>query len=105
MPYYHLINSKFIAGSYYKAGEKNHQIIFSKCGSIEGAKYISTVLDGCIHYVAGGSLFLRSDALEFYKSDTSNTGVGCYWETKHDSLILRYNEFDNHNCVVLLKAH
>lgn len=40
--YSHLVNSRFIAGKYYSAGDTGHlhHIIFSKCGIIEGQEYI-----------------------------------------------------------------
>jgi hypothetical protein len=104
--YSHLVNSKFIAGKYYALSDaaKEHHIIFTRCGSIEGAEYISRLLKNCSSYEAALTNFVtHPDAIEFYNTQ-ARPGLVYYWEVSEDSLILRSGDRNRDNSIVLVKA-
>ena len=91
--YNHLVNSKFIAGKYYREEDKDKakHIIFTKCGNIEGAINIDGSLDGMDGYfvtIANSSLGL--DVMKFAGSGHNyNSDRRFHWEVVVDSLILK----------------
>ena len=104
--YHHLINSKFIAGKYFREDDrgKERHIIFTRCGNIEGAENIDPSLHGHTDYDISMSHFLTSpDAIELY-DPVLKMGRTFYWEVSEDSLILRPNKSDKGTSIVLIKA-
>ncbi len=106
-PYYHLINSKFIAGKYYLLNDtgKTHHILFSKCGAIEGSEFIDNELKGYTSYSNGAiDQYYCNDVLVFEKEDNTGGHIGSFgylWQVVQDSLILRI-ENDRHTTIVLV---
>jgi hypothetical protein len=109
--YSHLINSKYIAGKYYSLDDTAHlhHIIFTKCGNMEGAKYIMPKLSGYSTYFVSIEGFLTgSDRIVLYNDngpDSNIIPILYNWSVIDDSLILRSNQADcSDQPIVLVKA-
>ena len=102
--YFHLINSKFLAGKYYAVGDTGHRhhIIFTRCGTVEGAEYISSELSGCSDYEVQLANFSRFPDAIFFNNPEFKIGRPFCWEFIKDTLRL-YNQYeDGHERSILL---
>ena len=103
--YLHLVSSRFIAGKYYAADDKDrsHHIIFTKCQNIEGAENISTDFKSSSMYqVELGQFGADGDKIRFMdKEDKGKAEM--VWSVDKDSLIL-FPYSDRSKPIVLLKA-
>ena len=104
--YSHLINSKFIAGKYFRADDqmKSRHIIFTRCGNVEGPENIEPSLSENTEYGVSLTNFSTTpDAIEFY-NPKFKMGRTYYWEVNEDSLILSHDPDGKGNPIVLVKA-
>jgi hypothetical protein len=104
--YSHLINSKFIAGKYYRLDDqsKARHIIFTRCGNIEGPENIEPSLTENTQYGVSLTNFSTTpDAIEFY-NPKYKMGRTYYWEVNEDSLILSHDPDGKGNPIVLVKV-
>ena len=104
--YSHLINSKFIAGKYFRADDhtRARHIIFTRCGNVEGPENIEPSLSENTEYGVSLTNFSTTpDAIEFY-NPKFKMGRTYYWEVNEDSLILSHDPDGKGNPIVLVKA-
>jgi hypothetical protein len=104
--YSHLINSKFIAGKYFRADDqaRSRHIIFTKCGNIEGPENIDPALSENTEYGVSLTNFSTTpDAIEFY-NPKYKMGRTYYWEVNEDSLILSHDPDGKGSPIVLVKV-
>lgn len=104
--YEHLVNSKFIAGKYYNAEDKDHihNIVLTRCGSIQGAENISPTMSGYDHYIPLVEGFgSEGDKLTLTGAkDVPAREV--YWVVDKDSLTLTSTSLSHKlNPIVLLR--
>ena len=102
-PYDHLVSSKFIAGKYYRTddNEKQHHIIFTRCGNIEGAENISKRLETRLRYTIKLSSFLTGPDMLLFSSE-ARLSQEYFWQVSEDSLILSHGADGDR--IVLVKA-
>jgi hypothetical protein len=103
--YDHLVSSKFIAGKYYRTddNEKQHHIIFTRCGNVEGAENISNGLATKTKYDVKLSSFLTEPDMIFFFSE-ARLSQEYFWQVNEDSLILSQRPEGNAQRIVLVKA-
>ena len=102
--YEHLINSKFIAGKYYLASDtaRKHHIIFTKCGKVEGAEYISEQLKEHTNYdVKFNGFSIYPDVITFRRPEFV-IDRPYYWEVLKDTLRLYSRYEDGHETSIFL---
>lgn len=91
--YSHLVNSKFIVGKYFALDDtaRRHHIIFTKCGSIEGAQYIAPQYKDCSNYdVVIKGFLTEPDQISIY-NQSNHSGIQASimpWRVQNDSLII-----------------
>ena len=103
--YHHLVSSKFIAGKYYKTDdhEKQHHIIFTRCGNVEGAENLSKKLATKTQYAVKLSSFLTGPDMLFFSSE-AELSQEYFWQLSEDSLILSQGPDSNLNRIVLVRS-
>lgn len=104
--YSHIINSKFIAGKYFRIDDtgKIRHIIFTKCGNLEGVENIDASLSGHSQFeVTITNFYTNPDAIEFF-DPKFDKGQIFNWQVIQDSLILYHDGNAKDNRIVLVKA-
>lgn len=105
-PYSHLVHSKFIAGKYYGINdiERKHHIIFTRCGSIEGAENIDPLMRFFGEYGTVITNFRTNPDVIVFINAEYNKAAKMSWEVNHDSLILYHAGDVKDSRIVLVKA-
>lgn len=104
--YSHLINSKFIAGKYYRSDDtaRKHHIIFTRCGNIEGAQNIDESMRNYEVYTVLYVGFKTNPDIVLFINAQYNKADMLSWEVSGDSLILRRERDPDERRIVLVKG-
>ena len=104
--YSHLINSKYLAGKYYRNDDegKKHHIILTRCGSIEGAENIDVSMkEYALYSPVYFGFKTNPDVVIFYDKQYIKADM-LSWEVDQDSLILSHEGGIDTKRIVLVKA-